>query len=191
MGVDSDMSKRKIYSGPKWAWDTIWETISADIQSKSFDAALRTEIKKAYDAINEGKDAADAVCTIIWSIADVQEALTKAGYEPTDDNVQKVIANRLDRTLKDRSIEEGWEILDVIVTSTDGLNQPVTEQAPNPANEIVYAIYNFASRDKPIKVELTEHGTFKTEEEADKYIRRNKVRGWAEEVIKPIKRDDK
>ncbi len=40
-----------IRSAPRWAWDTIDDTLFADAQSGAFDAALREEIHAALEAM--------------------------------------------------------------------------------------------------------------------------------------------
>jgi len=66
----------------------------------------------------EGKHALDEeICTIRWCVEDLVIAMTKAGIEPTDENIDKVLANRFERTLQEMSIAEGWEIIDVIISN--------------------------------------------------------------------------
>lgn len=64
------------------------------------------------------------VCEIRWCVSDVRSALEIAGYEPSDENVQKALDNRLERTMEEMSVQYGWEFLNVIVTDagidTDG-----------------------------------------------------------------------
>lgn len=61
----------------------------------------------------------EVIATIRWTIADVVSAMIKNGIEPTDENIKKVLANRFQRTLEERSIEDGWEIIDTLITNTD------------------------------------------------------------------------
>lgn len=54
--MDGKEQEQQTFTGPRWAWDIIWETISNDTRSKAFDANLRAEIKKAEGAISaQGK----------------------------------------------------------------------------------------------------------------------------------------
>ena len=47
-----------------------------------------------------------------WGVPDVREALRRRGHACTADNVAKVLGSkRFEKTLQDRVIEEGWEIL--------------------------------------------------------------------------------
>lgn len=57
------------------------------------------------------------ICTIRWNIEDLVIAMAEAGIEPTDENIDKVLAHRFERTLHERSVEEGWEIIDVIISN--------------------------------------------------------------------------
>jgi hypothetical protein len=54
--------------------------------------------------------------TIKWSVADLAQVLEDRGIEPSQENITKFIEfTRGPKTLQDRSIEEGWSILDTIV----------------------------------------------------------------------------
>ncbi len=43
----------RTFSGPQWAWDTVWETLELDSQSPAFDIKLRALIVAASAAIQE------------------------------------------------------------------------------------------------------------------------------------------
>lgn len=45
--------------GPRWAWDVIWETLQADMQSIAFDPELRLQITRAYKAVIEASEQKD------------------------------------------------------------------------------------------------------------------------------------
>lgn len=68
--------------------------------------------------------------TIRWSVADLVSAMEERGIEPSEENIKKFIeTTRGPRTLVDRSIEEGWAILDTILDNlmSDGIF-PVKEE---------------------------------------------------------------
>ncbi len=54
------------------------------------------------------------IASITWTIEDLEEFLKSKGYETTDENIETLLDNRLTKTLEERSIEEGWEIIDTI-----------------------------------------------------------------------------
>lgn len=61
----------------------------------------------------------DELATIKWFVADLESILEEKGIPVTDENIQRVLDNRCKKTMEGRSIEEGWEILNVIVDNTD------------------------------------------------------------------------
>jgi hypothetical protein len=61
----------------------------------------------------------ESVAVIRWSIADLKMALEQKNIVPTDANIELVLNNRFTKTLEERSIEEGWEIIDTIISITD------------------------------------------------------------------------
>ena len=56
----------------------------------------------------------DEVCSIRWCVEDLLYAMVKRGIELTDENVSR--AMDLGSRLQDRSIEEGWETLDILLS---------------------------------------------------------------------------
>lgn len=54
------------------------------------------------------------VCTIVWDSYDVLEALIQAGYEPSEENLAKVLDPKQGfvKTLQEMSVYYGWEIMD-------------------------------------------------------------------------------
>lgn len=60
--------------------------------------------------------AGDVFATIRWCDADLEQAFKDAGVDPTPENIQRFKESRAPRTLVDRSIEEGWVILDDLIT---------------------------------------------------------------------------
>lgn len=60
-------------------------------------------------------DKNEVICTITWTVQDMLEVFEKYGIEPTEENVRAMLDHRLGRNLSDRSIEEGWQILDDLV----------------------------------------------------------------------------
>ena len=62
----------------------------------------------------EGEHDPNAVfCEIKWCIADLLEAMDRRGIELTDENIDKAL--KAVGYLHDRSIEEGWETMDVLL----------------------------------------------------------------------------
>ena len=57
----------------------------------------------------------ETVCTITWCVEDVLCAMERRGIELTDENLNRIMNHRFERTLNERSTEEGWEIIDVII----------------------------------------------------------------------------
>ena len=54
------------------------------------------------------------IASTTWTLEDLEEFLKSKGYETTDENIETLLDNRLTKTLEERSIEEGWEIIDTI-----------------------------------------------------------------------------
>ena len=67
-----------------------------------------------FDAAQVDDSDEDKIDTITWTIEDLEEFLKSKGYESTDENIETLLDNRLTKTLEERSIEEGWEIIDTI-----------------------------------------------------------------------------
>ena len=44
--------------GPRWAWDTIWESLQSDMQSTSIDPEVCQQITRARDAVIEASEQA-------------------------------------------------------------------------------------------------------------------------------------
>ena len=61
-------------------------------------------------------DPSEVVCTITWCVADVLDMMAHQGIELTDENLENILNRRFERTLQERSTEEGWEIIDVLVS---------------------------------------------------------------------------
>jgi hypothetical protein len=70
----------------------------------------------------------DAFCRIVWCDEDLMQALEEAGFDPTPENIAKFKGLGGTRTLKDRSIEEGWVILDDLITNLFGDEKPAIKQ---------------------------------------------------------------
>lgn len=58
----------------------------------------------------------EVICTITWLLDDLLDMMAKQGVELTDENIDHILGQRFERTLRERSIEEGWEIIDVLVS---------------------------------------------------------------------------
>lgn len=63
--------------------------------------------------MNEKRDD-NVIVTIKWTYEDLENALKDRGYEPTDDNIDTLLSNKLASKLEDESIEKGWDIIDYI-----------------------------------------------------------------------------
>ena len=48
----TDDTEEQTFTGPRWAWEQIWETLEIDAHSTAFDTALRKTIQDAIDAID-------------------------------------------------------------------------------------------------------------------------------------------
>ena len=60
-------------------------------------------------------DRNEVICTITWTVQDLLDIFERRGIEPTDENVNAMLSHPLGKHLQDRSIEEGWQILDDLV----------------------------------------------------------------------------
>ena len=61
------------------------------------------------------RDPQEVLCTVEWTLADLLDAMNLHGIDLTDENIETVLSNRFSRTLQDRSIEEGWQIISDLV----------------------------------------------------------------------------
>lgn len=78
--------------------------------------------------VHEGKvvyegehDPSEVICTIKWCIADLLDMMAREGVELTDENIDRILEQRFERTLQERSTEDGWETIQVLVWDADGL----------------------------------------------------------------------
>lgn len=53
------MDEIVVRSAPRWAWDTIDETLFMDSQARNFDSSLRDEIHAANQAMIQASERAD------------------------------------------------------------------------------------------------------------------------------------
>lgn len=62
-------------------------------------------------------------CSIHWHEDDLETIFTNNSIEPTRENLDTFINSRSPRSLEDRSVEEGWEVLEMLVKmmQDDGL----------------------------------------------------------------------
>ncbi|MED4909084.1 hypothetical protein [Brevibacillus centrosporus] len=58
---------------------------------------------------------------IRWHEEDIKQALINQGYLSNRQNVKKVLESRTGKTLQDRSVEEGWLILEDCLVDVEGL----------------------------------------------------------------------
>ena len=61
----------------------------------------------------------DEICVIRWCIEDLLCEMERQGIEQTDENIDMILSNRFERTLDERSTEEGWEIIADLVWSAN------------------------------------------------------------------------
>ena len=61
------------------------------------------------------RDLDEVICSIVWCVEDLLVAMHRSGIEVTDENVDRVLDGRFERTLRERSIEEGWEVIDALI----------------------------------------------------------------------------
>ena len=62
-------------------------------------------------------DMDEVFCEIKWCIEDLVEAMERRNIEVTDENIDKAV--RAVGYLHDRSIEEGWETMDILLSLED------------------------------------------------------------------------
>jgi effector-binding domain-containing protein len=55
------------------------------------------------------------LCKIVWSEEDLKDVFKNYSIEYTEENI-KIFKDRYARSLHERSIEAGWEILDTLVS---------------------------------------------------------------------------
>lgn len=89
---------------------------SAEIDSCTYSVEIRGESLKNYHD--------DEVALIRWCEDDLREALENRGFKSSEKNIEILCNNRLERTLEDRSIEAGWDVIDtIIINCEDKLEQ--------------------------------------------------------------------
>lgn len=83
-------------------------------------ASLADAVEDFYQVRHNPYRDADRVATISWYREDVAQAIShRVGEEfATEANIDLVVA-KIGKTLNDRSIEEGWEILHQLVDEAD------------------------------------------------------------------------
>lgn len=59
----------------------------------------------------------DVILSIQWTKSDIVDALEKAGIEPSEENIDKIISYRNLKHLEEQSIERGWEVIESFITS--------------------------------------------------------------------------
>lgn len=91
--------------------------VDTNIEKKSLISALEGfGIKTEY--ATEGDDTnRDFFMTIRWHRDDIAQALGDRGIAATEENIGKVIADC--GIVEDRSVEEGWEMLDIVIRDID------------------------------------------------------------------------
>ena len=68
----------------------------------------------------DGKhDMDEEIAVIRWCIADLLDMMAYEGEELTDDNIDRILRNRFRKTLEERSVEEGWDIIRHLIWMAD------------------------------------------------------------------------
>ena len=77
----------------------------------------------AEEVVYEGEhDPNEVICEIKWCVADLLDMMAHLNIELTDENIDCILKQWFARVLTDRSIEEGWEIIETLLSCcTDGL----------------------------------------------------------------------
>ena len=57
----------------------------------------------------------EVICTVQWCIQDLLDKMASKGIPLTDENVDAILQNRFAKTLQDRSVEEGWDVIDDLI----------------------------------------------------------------------------
>lgn len=66
-------------------------------------------------------DPNETICTIRWTVEDMIEVLHDNDFDCSEETIRRLMDNtNLKKILKDRSIEEGWYILDDLVCMNIG-----------------------------------------------------------------------
>lgn len=66
-------------------------------------------------------DPNETICTIRWTVEDMIEVLNDNGFDCSEETIRRLMdKTNLKKVLKDRSIEEGWYILDDLVCMNIG-----------------------------------------------------------------------
>lgn len=100
---------------PKGFGERLAQAVSFLNQMEEFQAILQ------QSAIPPQLDDDGYFAIIRWHEEDIKQALTTQGYLANKANVQKVLASRTGKTLQERSVEEGWTILEDCLCFVDGL----------------------------------------------------------------------
>ena len=61
------------------------------------------------------RNADEPICVIRWCMEDLWCKMAEKGIPITDENIDRIMNNRFEKTLQDRSTEEGWEIIDTLI----------------------------------------------------------------------------
>lgn len=61
------------------------------------------------------------IAKIVWLKEDLLGALANDGYEPSQENLNKLLSTGLGRNIEERSTETGWEIIFNAIKTTEGL----------------------------------------------------------------------
>ncbi|GED04462.1 hypothetical protein [Bacillus atrophaeus] len=91
--------------------------------------------------------------SIVWHKEDLKSALESKGFPGTEKNIEICINNHFEKTLKERSVAEGWTILDDLIGSVEsqlGKTEPKTfcslwtyKASPNesPMTQVRFSVY--------------------------------------------------
>jgi len=99
-----------------------------DTENGSYTRTIEVgELKEVSEQHEEAEDN-DVFATIRWSDEDLIKAFNDAGFDPTPENIKRFKESRAPRTLEERSIEEGWQILEDLIWNTFNNKDKVAEE---------------------------------------------------------------
>lgn len=148
-------TKDNIYGLPSTISKQIWHDVDTDCWEKALLEICLTKWdyvgndaqqyfnERFYGEAGDTKDM-EPVCVIKWCREDIKTALKERGFADHSENIDTVLEGRFERTLQERSTEEGWEIIhDLIFECKDRLekvahgNEAVEDEQCSQAQEIL------------------------------------------------------
>jgi hypothetical protein len=99
--------------------EKLWANSPEDaITLVSSNRNISSDILIAYELNQKLEEDHEIVTTIKWHTEDLAEVFRKYDVLCTDENFDRFIHSKMSSVLKDRSVEEGWEIMDIIVSDS-------------------------------------------------------------------------